>query len=217
MDHPLLSLVHEAFPLTLRTEEPVRFKASGMKFETLRYDAEGLGSVSLMKVSGMLGLMKMETLILNPFSKDAPLLSIDSIKAMGNNILYLEMFDTMLEPGFNADALAAVSETYKDLPDKDPGEHWYDSMRVGTPFIKKAGSKEKARMEQAEREYLKAFLKACATAPSCDLEAKREKAKAYSEGLLKNGGPATDPVKASLGEEETAKFFRGTLFGTEAL
>ena len=216
MDHPLLKLVDEVFPLTLRTEEPARFKASGMKFETVRYDAEGLGSVSLMKAGGMFGLMKMETLIVNPFSKDAPLLSVDRIKAMGSNLLYLEMFDTMLAPGFDVKGLEAVSKAYKTLPDKDPGEHWYDGMRVGTPFIKKAGSKEKAAMDQAELEYLTAFLAAAKAAPSCDPEEKREKAKAYSEGLLKNGGPATDPVKASLGEEETAKFFRKTLFGTEA-
>ena len=216
MDHPLLKLVDEAFPLRLRTEEPVRFKASAMKFTTVRYDAEGLGSVSLMKASGMLGLMKMETLIVNPFSKDAPLLSIDRIQAMGSQILYVEMFDTMLEPGFDVSGPEAVSEAYKSLPDKDPGEHWYDPMRVGTPFIKKAGSKEKATMDQAQSEYLQAFLKAAKAAPACDPEAKREKAKAYSEGLLTNGGPATDPVKASLGEEATAAFFRKTLFGTEA-
>ena len=216
MDHPLLRLVNESFPLTLRSDEPVRFKASAMKFETVRYDADGLGSVSLMKASGMLGMMKMETLIVNPFSKDAPLLSIDRIQAMGNQILYVEMFDTMLEPGFDVSGPEAVSEAFKAIPDNDPGEHWYDPMRVGTPFIKKAGSKEKDAMDQAQSEYLKAFLKACLAAPSCDPEAKREKAKAYSEGLLANGGPATDPVKASLGEEETAKFFRKTLFGTEA-
>ena len=36
---------------------------------------------------------------------------------------------------------------------------------------------------------------------------------AYSEGLLEHGGPATDPVKAAMGEEFTAALFRETLFG----
>lgn len=43
----------------------------------------------------------------------------------------------------------------------------------------------------------------------------REKAKAYSEGLLIHGGPATDPVKVALGADATAEFFRKTLFGTD--
>ena len=51
--------------------------------------------------------------------------------------------------------------------------------------------------------------------PACGEEKKREKAAVYSEGLLVRGGPATDPVKAAIGEEKTAAFFRNVLFGTD--
>ena len=214
MEHPLLDSIHAIFPLTSAQTDPVRFKASGMKFTTTRYDAQNFGSVSLMQAKGFFGLMRMTTLILNPFSVDAPLLSIDRISAMGRELLYVEMFDTMLDHKFEIDGLEAVNNKYKTLPDQDPGKHWYDHMRVGTPLIKKDKAASAEVFTKAQAEYLDAYLAACKAAPACDEAAKREKARVYSEGLLKNGGPATDPVKKALGVEKTTEFFRNTLFGT---
>ena len=88
-------------------------------------------------------------------------------------------------------------------------------MRVGTPMIKKGKKAHAEAFARAAGEYLAAYLCACQAAPACDPEQKREKARVYSEGLLTQGGPATDPVKKSLGEEQTAAFFRRTLFGTD--
>ena len=215
MDNILLSYVNDYFPLTKATEDPVRFSASGMDFNTDRYEAKGLGSVSLMTAEGTGGAMAMTTLIVNPFSKDAPLLSIDRIEAMGGIMLYVEMFDTTVAPGFDMSGPEAVRVKNGNLPDMDPGKHWYDPMRVGTPMIKKGPDTMKDTFISAEEEYLKAYLDACQTAPYCDPEEKLEKARVYSEGLLTNGGPATDPVKAAIGEEKTGEFFRTTLFGTD--
>ncbi len=215
MENKLLKQISAAYPLTETGAEPVCFQASGMDFATRRYQAVGLGSVSLMEAQGMGGKMNMTTLIVNPFEVDAPLLSVDRISAMGAEMLYLELFDTTLEKGFETAELERLAKQAKDIPDQDPGEHWYDSMRVGTPVIKKGGAAERDRMEQIPADYLNAYLNACKEAPACDQTAKREKAKAYSEGLLIHGGPATDPVKAALGADATADFFRKTLFGTD--
>lgn len=215
MENNLLKLIHGVYPLTEQTAEPVCFQASGMEFATRSFTASGLGNVSLMEAGGMGGKMKMRTIIVNPFSVDAPLLSCDRISAMGQEMLYLELFDTTLLPGFGNAELERLAKEAKDIPDQDPGRHWYDDMRVGTAIIKKGGPAELARMEQLQADYLAAYLTACTAAPACDPTAKREKAKAYSEGLLVHGGPATDPVKAALGTEATAEFFRKTLFGTD--
>ena len=88
-------------------------------------------------------------------------------------------------------------------------------MRVGTPIIKKGRKTHVEAFARAQDAYLAAYLRACQAAPACDPVQKREKARVYSEGLLTQGGPATDPVKKSLGEEATAAFFRKTLFGTD--
>lgn len=210
-----LTLVGKNYPLSAHAGNPVRFQASGMEFTASRYDAEGFGCVSVMEAVGMGGAMRMESLILNPFCIDAPLLSCDRVSAMGAETLNLEMFDSMLSPGFPFEEQEAAAKAFRDFPDQPFRPCWYDGLRVGTPIVKKTGAQDLEKLEDALTGYLEAYLRACAEAPVCDPEKKRAKAAAYSEGLLEHGGPATDPVKAAIGEEATASLFRETLFGTE--
>ena len=224
MNNEYLELIGRFFPLTERPATDLNtFKVNGMNFETRAFTAEGLGNVALMEASGMLGMMKMTTLVLNPFSVNAPLLSYDRIQAMGKDKLYAETFDTMLkegegiEPGaaaFETAGLEAVSGKYAALPDFDAGEHWYDGLYVVKPLFKEGKKKDAEAFDGCFRDFLEAYLKACAAAPKCDEALKKEKAAVYSEGLLSKGGPATDPVKHAIGEEKTAAFFRNVLFGT---
>ena len=214
MTQDWLALVGKSYPLTAHAGEPVRFQASGMDFTASRYDAEGFGCVSVMEAAGMGGAMRMRSLILNPFRIDAPLISCDRVSAMGSEMLNLEMFDTMLAPGFALEGLEAAAEMFRFIPDQPLRPHWYDDLRVGTPLVKKTDAQNLNALEEAAVTCLTAYLKACGTAPACDPEKKREKASVYCEGLLLHGGPATDPVKAALGEETAAALFRETLFGT---
>lgn len=216
MDQKLLEKIGAKYPLTeCETGNLGKFKVKGMNFVTRHYEAKGLGSVSVMKAKGMMGLMEMTTLIVNPFEIDAPLISYDSIKAAGKNILYLEIFDTTLNGGFDITKLQAIEAANKNIKDHDLGKHWYDPMRVGTPICKEGKKKDKAPMDDMCLKYFDAYLEAAGKAPACDADSKKKKAAEYSEGLLTNGGPATDPVKAELGEEKAAEFFRKVLFATE--
>ncbi len=215
MAHDWLALVGKSYHLTRHAEGPVRFQASGMDFTAARYDAEGFGCVSLMEAAGMGGKMKMRSLILNPFCIDAPLTSCDHVSAMGTEMLNLEMFDTMLSTGFATDGIDAVAEAFRSIPDQALQPHWYDDLRFGTPLVKKTDAQGLEALESAAVSFLTAYLEACKAAPACEPEKKRAKAAVYSEGLLLHGGPATDPVKAAIGEEATAALFRETLFGTK--
>ncbi|MEE0954890.1 MAG: hypothetical protein U0L49_03625 [Eubacterium sp.] len=237
MKSNLMKLLEDRFPLTQAGKEPVTFAASGMNFTAAGYQSKGLGHVSVMEAEGMGGQMRMTSLIINPFEKNAPLLSCDSVIAMGTETWMIEMFNTMLEPAsdaasdapnaaaadasdctvqdsFDTAALEAVREKYADLEDVQSGDHWYDSLRFGMPVMKKGKESDMHLAELAE-EYLQAYLESCKNTPDCDSVRKKEKAKVYSEGLLEHGGPATDPVKAALGEEKTGELFRKVLFGTE--
>ena len=63
MTDKLLSLIGQRFPLKERDAGAYKsLKVNGMKFTITPYEAEGLGHVSVMKASGMFGLMKMDTL-----------------------------------------------------------------------------------------------------------------------------------------------------------
>ena len=67
MTDKLLNILAEKFPLSeIDVKDMATLKANGMTFSVSAYKAEGLGHVSVMKAKGFFGLMKMDTLIINP-------------------------------------------------------------------------------------------------------------------------------------------------------
>lgn len=213
MTEKLLNIIKEQYNLSERNVgDMASLKANGMTFTIKVYKAEGLGHISVMRAKGFFGLMKMDTLIINPTAVDLPLYSYDRIYAMGNDTLIVELYDTLLGE-CNLSKLNEVQENYTDLPERDPGEHWYDSIKLAESISKKGKKKQEARFDMLTTEHFGAYLSAPAQAVS-NPEEKMKKASVYVEGLLKNGGPSTDVFKKCLGDEKTAKLFREVLFGT---
>ena len=82
MTNTLLEKIAEKYPLTeLPVGDMATLKVKGMQFCIRAFRAEGLGHVSVMQAKGFFGLMKMDTLIVNPFQVDLPLYSYDRIFA----------------------------------------------------------------------------------------------------------------------------------------
>ena len=215
MTDKMLTAVGAVFPLKeLDCGEFATQKVSGMTFRIRRFEAEGLGSVSVMVASGFLGLMKMDTFIITPTAVDMPLYSYDRVHAMGNDTLIFELYDTMLG-STDLSALEQVKEEAKVLPDHDLGEHWYDSIKLAVSLSKKGKKKHTPAFDRCTMSYLNAYLKTAKTADACESTPKREKASVYVEGLLSHGGPSTDVFKKGIGEEKTAELFRKVLFATE--
>ncbi|MBQ7938902.1 MAG: hypothetical protein IJ281_00800 [Clostridia bacterium] len=214
MTDKILSRLQQKYPLTaIDAGEFAQLKANGMTFTVQAFHAEGLGHVSVMRAKGFFGLMRMDTLIINPVEIDLPLYSYDRIFAMGNDTLIVELYDTLVG-AYDADALARVKNGYADLPERDPGTHWYDSIKLPESISKKGKKSHTPRLDQLTKEHFAAYLSSDA-APVSDQETKRQKASVYVEGLLKNGGPSTDVFKKALGEEKTEALFREILFGTK--
>ncbi|MBR3227142.1 MAG: hypothetical protein IKF68_01205 [Erysipelotrichaceae bacterium] len=184
-----------------------------MIFEARGYEAEGLGHVSTMKASGLAGMMKMESFIVDPFDVDAPLLSIDRIKAMGKDSLYLELYDTCLNAGRDEERFETVKERYRSLKDIPYKKNWYDDMRYRSSILKKVNMFRSADIDACISDFVDAYLELLKAAKPCDREKKIAKAREYSEGLLNNGGPATDAFLKTWGKEKTGEFFRKVLFG----
>lgn len=190
-----------------------KMKVNGMNFEIWAFHADGLGHVSAMTATGFFGLMKMDTLIINPTERDMPLFSYDRVHAMGNDTLIYELYDTILE-GCDLSRVEEVKAKFADLPDHDLGEHWYDHIKLPQSLSKKGKKSRSAAFDNCAMEYLEAFLEAAESAPYCDPAGKQAKGSVYVEGLLEKGGPSTDVFKKALGEEKTAHLFRYILFGT---
>ena len=193
--------------------EYAKMKVGVMNFQIWAFHAEGLGHVSAMQASGMFGLMKMDTLIINPTEKDMPLFSYDRVHAMGNDTLIYELYDTILEKA-DLNRVEDVKIKYRHLPDHDLGEHWYDSIKLAISLSKKGKKVHSAAFDACAMEYLEAYLEDAAEADYCEPAGKKEKASVYVEGLLSNGGPSTDVFKKGIGDEKTAELFRNILFGT---
>lgn len=211
MTNKILDLIKAKYPLSpIDAGDIATLKASGMKFSVEAYKAEGLGHVSMMRAKGFFGLMKMDTLIINPTEIDLPLYSYDRILAMGNDTLIVELYDTLVGD-YSEDGMLSVKDRFASLPERDPGEHWYDSIKLPSSISKK-GKKISSELDKMTLEHFKAYL-ASSSAPVEDKESKKDMAAVYVNGLLEKGGPSTDVFKKELGIEKTTKLFREILFG----
>ena len=212
MTDKLLSMIGERYPLSpIDAGDLSTLKASGMRFTVAAYHAKGLGHVSVMRASGFFGLMKMDTLMIVPEDVDLPLYSYDRIYAMGNDTLIVELYNTMTEPA-ELSLLGAVKDRFSHLTERDPGEHWYDSIKLPESISKKGKKKATAELDQLTLLHFTAYLNA-PVAPTSDKVSKAELSRRYVLGLLENGGPSTDVFKKTLGEEKTERLFRNVLFG----
>ena len=214
MFEKMMQLLQERY--TLRAVDPgafSAFRAKGMRFTVFAWNAEGLGSVSYMHAQGFFGLMKMDTLIVNPKDVDLPLYSYDRILAMGNDTLIAELYDTTVG-GFTAPALDRVVAEAAGLPDRDPGVHWYDDIRLPQSISKKGKKARTPAFDELALDHMRAWLNADCP-PLTDKPAKRARTEAYVNGLLEHGGPSTDVFLKEFGPEKTAQLFRKVLFGIE--
>lgn len=216
MTDKLLTLIGKKHALTeIDCGEFAKMKVKGMKFKISAYKAEGLGHVSVMRASGMMGLMKMDTLIINPTEIDLPLYSYDRILAMGNDTLIVELYDTLLGE-FSEDKLLERKAGFSYLPERDPGEHWYDSIKLKSSISKKGKARNVSNgFEYLTMEHLYAYLYSGEAKIVQDYEAKQDKARVYVNGLIEKGGPSTDVFKSAIGEDKTRELFENILFGTK--
>lgn len=213
MTDTLLGILRETYSLReTDAGEYASLKVNGMRFSIKAYYAEGLGHVSVMKARGFFGLMKMDTLMIVPQEKDLPLYSYDRIFAMGNDTLIVELYDTLTEP-LDLSSLDGVKAGFTHLPERDPGEHWYDGIKLPQSLSKKGKKAQTTDLDALTEAHFKAFLHAPANAVS-DKAKKQELSAGYVNGLLTNGGPSTDVFKKELGAEKTADLFHRVLFGT---
>ena len=212
----MLQAIGKRFPLTETDVGPYgTMKVNGMKFTVRAFDAKGLGRVSVMNAAGFFGMMRMDTLMVTPSEIDMPLLSYDRVLAMGNDTLIAELYDTTVSHGPLPET-ESVREQGRDLPDHDPGTHWYDGIKRKESISKKGKKTESAAFDVFAGKYLDAFLRDAAAAPSADPGVKNRLNAAYVDGLLTHGGPSTDVFVKKIGREKTEELFRRVLFGTEA-
>lgn len=193
-----------------------KLDAKGMHFLISRYSVKGVGNLCLIDMKAMLGLMKMQTVVLSVAEKDVPLLNFDTVKVLKNGTYIAEFYDTML--GEKDDELEKACEAIKeadgDLPDYVSGKHWYDSILYPCSYAKKLkGNGE--RVNESLKKYFDAFMKSLEAADICDPATKKKRISDFANGLIENGGPAVDQVKKLFGEDLAKRLVLGHMYGID--
>ncbi len=216
MDQTIISFINELYPLTkCDIKEFNKIEFNGMSFTNTHYEAEGLGSVSIMEMVAAGGAMTMDSIIINPFNIDAPLVSYDRVKAFGKDTLLLESYNTCLNNDFDQSNLLLLKSKYSNFIDHVSKPCWYDDITMPFSLCKDGEKSNESDFDNIAKEFILLYLEATKIAPKCDEKLKRLAAKKYSDGLLEHGGPATDPFKAAVGIEKTTEFFNKVLFAVE--
>ncbi len=218
MTNKILDLVKQRYALEEKNVGEFKtFKAKGMTFTCEAYEAEGLGHVSVMRAKGFFGLMQMDTVVIAPENRDLPLLSYDRIVAMGNDTLIIELYDTMGEEKVNMCLINSTKNKYSPLPERfangEEPKHWYDDIRLPETTSKKGKKKDKQAFDAYAIEYVSSYLSL--EAKECDVEDKKKRTNLYVDGLLTQGGPATDVFKEEFGFDKTSDILKTVLFGTK--
>lgn len=192
------------------------FSKKGMHFQAKSYEFGNIGHYCILTMSGMLGLMKMETLVFSVYGKDVPLFNIDSVTVFKQRTQLMEFYDTRLGDSDESAAIPyfKIKERDNDLPDYISGEHWYDPILLPCSYGKKAKGKD-ARLIQSSEDYFGAYLDELKQAKECDGKEKKEKNRAFAEGLLHNGGPAVDQVTKLFGKEFAVTLILDIMYGVK--
>ena len=212
----MLELLSRRYPVRkVELGSDARLKKGVFAFDTEVHKVGDLGHLCSLRMKAMLGLMRMETVVLAVSGKDVPLLNLDWVKAAGKETQIVELYDTQLQP-YPQDALAAfqtLRERDGELPDyAASGAHWYDEILYPCSYHK-TGKGITGRLNQAARAYTETFLEQLDAAPACDPEAKKAKTRAFAENLLSHGGPAVDQVTKLFGRETAERLILRHMYG----
>lgn len=187
----------------------------GFHFYPECYEIKGLGHLCILKMKGMLGLMKMESIVLSITSKDVPLFNIDYVKAMGKETNIIELYNTNLEP-YSEELLnkfASFKSHDNDLEEYVANErHWYDDLLYSCSYHK-TGKKLTTRFSDVNSKYLDEFINQVNNMPVCDLIDKELKVEEFANKLYQEGGSAVNMFKKLFGDEVAKKMVVTYMYG----
>ncbi len=195
-------------------------KAFPFHIKTHTFSIKNLGHLCILQVKGCLGIIKMQTVEIVPFYKDAPIFSYDRMKTAGSEVFIAEFYDTFIDKNQapyrrHEENLCQIKESLKIIPQYNNGAHWYDFLHLPMTVQKKAkkcGVQFNKAFEAMLAEYVN-LVKDAEVLAGNQFEEKRQKVQFLAEGLLTNGGPAVNTFNRLLGAEKTADFIRHCFFG----
>lgn len=212
MNKIITSVLNEFKYKKIELKEFSKVKVGPISFEIECFDVDNIGRVSYLNGKGLLGLMKMETLMITPLFNDSPLFSYDEVKVLKNDTFIIEMYNTCKDKKEYNDLLK-IKEKYNYFKKHELEKRWYDNLRCKESL----SFKEKGKNKFAEllKEYLSSFLNDIKNDNLIDVDTKKDLHNQYVDKLINEGGPSTDVFIKHIGKEKTAVLFKKYLFGTD--
>lgn len=212
----ILGLLSKSYALKqLDLGADARLAKKGFTFETESYDVADLGHLCIMRMKAMLGLMRMETVILSVTHKDVPLINLDYVKAVGKETQMVELYNTQLayEAKELQEALQKIRDRDADLTDyTSAGTHWYDDILYPCSYHK-TGKGVSGRLAGAARDCAEKYLFLLGSAPDCNPAEKQARSRSFAESLLASGGPAVNQVTKLFGRETAERLILRHMYG----
>ena len=192
-----------------------RLAKKGFTFETESYEIAELGHLCIMRMKAMLGLMRMETVVLSVTHKDVPLINLDYVKAFAKETQIVELYDTQIafEPAELQEAFRKIRDRDADIADyTSGGTHWYDDILYPCSYHK-TGKGVSDRLAGAARDCAGTYISLMDRAPVCDPEEKQDKTRSFAEKLFASGGPAVDQVTRLFGRDTAERLILRHMYG----
>ncbi len=189
-------------------------RKKGMTFQNESYAFGNTGHLFIMRMNAMMGMMKMETVVLSVNGKDVPLFNLDWIGAMGKETQLNEFYDTQLRSWTKEEmkGFLNIQDQDSDIPEYESGAHWYDPILMECSY-RKTGKGFSERFNEASEAYMKEYLRLLEEAPPCDIEAKKAKNRDFAETLFAKGGPAVDQFEKLFGKEAAGRIVLRHMYG----
>ena len=188
-------------------------KAEGSTFHTESYNAEGLGRVTLIEMTGFLKLWRAQSFFVTPLDKDAPIFYYHRHGRKGNDVLKIEIINTFLKR-VALEELDAVQEKHAGVTEVEDKEEWYDDMKLPQSTVKRVKKEEGALLDAVVEDYFAAYMKEVAKSKDCERSQKKQKVEKLVKGLAEQSGMAITQFFLSYYDHNvTAKLCTDVLFG----
>ena len=215
-----LAVLREYYPVSERAIDPAFANpiVAGRPYQVRSFEIWDVGNLLMMSATDV-EEAQLSSFVIMPYFKNLPLFSTDYVYTGENRIVLIAAYDLavshddLFDKGITS--LAALGDTWSDMPDFPVKSSWYDDIRP--VCIAKAPSREQDETALWRfRDALDLFIKMERSAPMLDDAGRARKwelNKGYSDRLIDEGGVSTDRWTAALGAENVRRFFDEAFFG----
>lgn len=197
---------------TLNELSKQNIKLAKTSFSIQQFNADGLGNIAVLQSKKFFGLIKAETIIINPFERDIPLLMYKRTYGLFKDVLHCEMLDTRVENGVVPEYIKKLNE-YKGKYDIDIKPSWNKDILFKENIYKITINRN--LLDSITTNFFNAYLRWSIQVGVYDKHLRKAKAKAYTEDLLRNGNHEIDVLVREKGREYTQELYRNVILGTK--